>query len=637
MVEFEIKDRDAVGRIGILKTAHGKITTPALLPVINPNKMLIEPKEMKRLFGAEIVITNSYIIYKNKNLREKALSDGVHLLIDFDGAIMTDSGTFQSYVYNDIDVDPFEIVDFQRDIGSDIGTILDVFTTPDTDYQQAEKQMRLTVERAKKSVARKGNMLLACTVQGGVFSDIRTKCAEQLNKLDADVFPIGGVVPLMENQRYNDLLRIIISSKKALDPSKPVHLFGAGHPLVLPIAIALGIDLLDSAAYAKYAADGRLIFPWGTEKLEDMEEIPCNCPVCSRITADELRKMEEKEREKNIALHNLYVSFSEMKRIREAIRRGRLWEIVEQRTSFNPAMFDALKILEEEKNKEWLERFEPLSKPGALMYTGTHTVHRPLVYRYQKRLLERYRVHSSKYVVILPETTKPYSRSYLERFRKIDGDIIVSSPFGPVPLLLDEIYPIAQSVFPRELDEESRRLSEESLDQFLKKYNLKIGEVKRRDMRDIDRERIEAVIDMQFGKGMSEVLLDGEILIKKSKKTGKIRNVFCDGKHLLSLRAHDGLFTLKIEGAKIIHQNFPLPKLRVIVKEECKPFIIEGKSVFAKFVVDCDPDIRPFDECLIVSEKDELLGVGRTLLNREEMLSFSYGVAVKTREGLKDE
>ncbi|MCD6236944.1 MAG: tRNA-guanine transglycosylase, partial [Thermoplasmata archaeon] len=130
MVEFEIKDRDAAGRIGILKTAHGKITTPALLPVINPNKMLIEPKEMKRLFGAEIVITNSYIIYKNKNLREKALSDGVHLLIDFDGAIMTDSGTFQSYVYNDIDVDPFEIVDFQRDIGSDIGTILDVFTTP---------------------------------------------------------------------------------------------------------------------------------------------------------------------------------------------------------------------------------------------------------------------------------------------------------------------------------------------------------------------------------------------------------------------------------------------------------------------------------------------------------------------------
>ncbi|RLF44777.1 MAG: tRNA guanosine(15) transglycosylase TgtA [Thermoplasmata archaeon] len=635
MVEFEIKDRDAAGRIGILKTAHGKITTPALLPVINPNKMLIEPNEMKRLFSAEIVITNSYIIYKN--LREKALSDGVHLLIDFDGAIMTDSGTFQSYVYNDIDVDPFEIVDFQRDIGSDIGTILDVFTTPDTDYQQAEKQMRLTVERAKKSVARKGNMLLACTVQGGVFSDLRTKCAEQLNKLDADVFPIGGVVPLMENQRYDDLLRIIISSKKALDPSKPVHLFGAGHPIVFPVAVALGCDLLDSAAYAKYAVDGRMIFPWGTEKLEELEELPCSCPICSGFTAKELKNLEEKERVRNIALHNLYVSFSEMKRIRNAIRNGTLWELVEQKASCNPALFDGLRVLERKESKEWLERFEPLSKPGALMYTGTHTAHRPLVYRYQKRLLERYKVHSSKYVVILPETTKPYSRSYLERFRKIDGDIIVSSPFGPVPLLLDEIYPIAQSVFPRELDEESRRLSEESIDQFLKKNNLKIGEVKRRDMRDIDRERIEAVIDMQFGKGMSEVLLDGEILIKKSKKTGKIRNVFCDGKHLLSLRAHDGLFTLKIEGAKIIHQNFPLPKLRVIVKEECKPFIIEGKSVFAKFVVDCDPDIRPFDECLIVSEKDELLGVGRTLLNREEMLSFGYGVAVKTREGLKDE
>ncbi|MCD6468410.1 MAG: tRNA-guanine transglycosylase, partial [Thermoplasmata archaeon] len=198
MVRFEIKDRDAAGRLGVLKTEHGSITTPALLPVINPNKMLIEAEEMKKRFGAEIVITNSYIIYKKNSLREKALADGVHSLLGFDGAIMTDSGTFQSYVYNDIDVDPLEIVDFQREIGSDIGTILDVFTTPDTGYQQAEKQMMLTVERAKKSVTRKGDMLLACTVQGGIFPELRTKCAQQLSRIDADVYPIGGVVPLME-------------------------------------------------------------------------------------------------------------------------------------------------------------------------------------------------------------------------------------------------------------------------------------------------------------------------------------------------------------------------------------------------------------------------------------------------------
>jgi len=69
-MKFEIKDRDAAGRICKFSTKHGLVTTPNLMPVINPNRMLISPKNMKKLFGTEIVITNSYIIKKDKNLRE---------------------------------------------------------------------------------------------------------------------------------------------------------------------------------------------------------------------------------------------------------------------------------------------------------------------------------------------------------------------------------------------------------------------------------------------------------------------------------------------------------------------------------------------------------------------------------------
>ena len=54
--------------------------------------------------------------------------------------------------------------------------------------------------------------------------------------------------------------------------------------------------------------------------------------------------------------------------------------------------------------------------------------------------------------------------------------------------------------------------------------------------------------------------------------------------------------------------------------------------MFAKFVNDCDSELRPLDECLVVDEKDQLLAVGRTLLNRIEMLAFNRGVAVKTKE-----
>ena len=101
------------------------------------------------------------------------------------------------------------------------------------------------------------------------------------------------------------------------------------------------------------------------------------------------------------------------------------------------------------------------------------------------------------------------------------------------------------------------------------------------------------------------------------------------------MRAGDGLFTLKIDGARRLHKSFKYPKLRVTIDNDAVPFVKEGKSVFAKFVVDCDSELRPFDECLIVDEKDHLLAVGRTLLNRKEMLSFDYGMAVKNRENIK--
>ena len=269
---FEIKERDAAGRLCQFTTKHGKVTTPNLLPVINPNKMMITPKEMKKRFGIDILITNSYIIYKNPELKKQALESGVHALIDYNGSIMTDSGTFQSYVYGDVKLDPVEIVQFQRDIGSDIGTILDVFGTPDQSKATSEQGVQETIERARKSIPQKGEMLLACPVQGSVYPDLREYCARQLSALSADFFPIGGVVPLMEDQRYGDLVRCILAAKQGLDPSKPVHLFGAGHPLIFSLAVALGCDFFDSSAYAKYANDGRVIFQWGTEKFDDLKE-----------------------------------------------------------------------------------------------------------------------------------------------------------------------------------------------------------------------------------------------------------------------------------------------------------------------------------------------------------------------------
>ncbi|PNX46626.1 MAG: hypothetical protein BV457_07360 [Thermoplasmata archaeon M9B1D] len=645
-MKFEIKDRDAAGRICNFSTKHGKVTSPNLMPVINPNKMIITPKDMKKLFGTEIVITNSYIIKKDEKLKEIAIKKGVHSLINYDGPIMTDSGTFQTYIYGDIDIDPIEIIEFQRDIGSDIGTILDVFGKPNQTKKEAEKGINETLKRAKKSAEIKCKMNLACTVQGSIYPNLREKCAREISKIDADFFPIGGIVPIMENQRYSDLVRIIISSKKGLDPSKPVHLFGAGHPLIFPLAVALGCDFFDSSAYVKYANDNRLIFPWGTEKLQDISELPCSCPVCSNYEADELKKLDENDRLIQIAKHNLYVSYTELKKIKNAISQGYLWELVERRANSNPYLFHALKLLKLKENKIWLEQFDTSSKNKAFFYTGENSIHRPIIYRVHNRLLERYK--PSKNLIVFPEGSKPYSIHYSKEIKEIrkksNFSIIVDSHLGPVPIELDEMYPFAQSVFPEFTDSETENVVSKLFNDFTKNKNIICwkGFKTIKDLKDLtdkkvdsDILRISAVCEMQFGVGSGSALLNGDIRIIKSEKTGKIRNVYCDRKHVLSMRASDGLFSLKLDGGKILHKKMKKPMLRVVVDKDSASFVKKGKSVFAKFVKECDPGLRPFDECIIVDEKDDFLAVGRCILNRLEMLSFDHGMAVKIREYIK--
>jgi 7-cyano-7-deazaguanine tRNA-ribosyltransferase len=558
---------------------------------------------------------------------------------------MTDSGTFQSYMYGDINIDPYEIVAFQRDIGCDVGTILDIFGTPDQTKKQAKKGIDITIERAKKSINIKDSMKLACPVQGSIYPDLRTKCAQELGELNADFFPIGGVVPLMENQRYSDLIQCIIAAKKGLPPGKPVHLFGAGHPLIFPMAVALGCDFFDSSAYVKYAQDDRLIFYWGTEKIDELTELPCSCPICSHYSISEIKNQEKSSRINLIAKHNLYVSFEEIRKIRNAISNGNLWEMVERRSHSNPHLLSAMKLLQSKDIKNYLEKYEPISKKKALFYTGTQTLHRPIVHRSQQRVQSCFS-QINKTIIEFEETKKPYSQTYskqIQRIRKKNPlfSIIVKSPLGPVPIELDETYPFAQSVIPIDPLVEQNEYLKQIYHSFYKDATVvnwrnisSLSTISSSDneYEDFDIRRIRYVADYQFGKGAGDILLKGKIRFVKSKKTGKIRNIYSDDKHVLSMRASDGFFTLKIEGGRLLHDSFLSPLIRVIVFDDAVSFIREGKSVFAKFIKDADPGLRPFDECLIVDETDSFLGVGRCLLNRAEMLSFSSGVGVKTRE-----
>jgi tRNA-guanine family transglycosylase len=720
---FEITHRAAAGRVGRLATAHGTVTTPNLMPVVNPNIDLVSPREMRDRFGCEMVITNSYVIHKHEALRERALADGVHAVLDWDGAVMTDSGTFQMYVYGDVEVAPDEIVRFQRDIGVDVATCLDLFVTPDADRRTAEHAVATTVDRTRAAVEHKGKTLLNATVQGGVHLDLRKDCAAAYRDLGVDYHTIGGVVPVMERQMYPELAEMILWSQQALRKDRPLHLFGAGHPLVFPLAVALGCDLFDSSSYAKYAKDGRIITPTGTLHVADLAESrEGTWPFATRFldawtprewmsekragkapretathasmqtathtaTDSAMRAATDTatdsathagthttkdtaagraargrrsprtatEAERALALHNLDVCFTDIRGIRHAIRDGVLWELVEQRAAAHPLLAAATRRLGRPEYQAWLEAREPTSGARALRYTGALTHGRPIFARIRHRLCTRFTPvgvpvaaamttayadegEEKREAAMHKEPTKPYGAA-LGTVLDAQQDHVVMSALGPVPLGLDEAYPFAQSVLPRleDLDRGHMGWVGQTKDAFLAAHAMMPaipGPPGPGGPLDRDRLQVLRTADWQFGAGAGAAFTASDFRCQRSRRTGKMRTVERDGEHVLSLRAEDGLWTLKAAGARLLHSALAAPANRVVVASDTAQFNRAGKSVFAKFVVAMDAGLRPGDECLVVDESDGLVAVGRVLLQAEEAADFRHGLAVKVREGM---
>jgi 7-cyano-7-deazaguanine tRNA-ribosyltransferase len=432
---FEILHKDLAGRIGRLSTLHGTVETPLLMPVINPHLPLIPPDELASM-GAEMVITNSYIINQDPDLREGAIEQGLHHLLGFPGPIMTDSGAFQLSVYGDIDVLPLEILDFQFAIKSDISVPLDIPTPPDVSRERAESELNITEERLREAAGLKRDALLAGPVQGSTYPDLRERAGRFARELGFDLYPIGGVVPLMEAYRFRDLVDVVVSAKKGLGSGVPVHLFGAGHPMIFALAAAMGCDLFDSAAYALYAREGRYLTVQGTRKLEEMKHLPCSCPVCLKYTQQEL--MDSPQRSRELARHNLYVSLQEIKLVRQSIRDGSLWDLLETRCRSHPRMLDGLKRLA--SYGDWLEGLDSASK-STFFYLSPESASRPEVIRHGRRI-ERI---SLKGEVLITDDPNANPSGY-------DNVLNFKPPFGPYPTQLSETYPFNAEV-PAEADD----------------------------------------------------------------------------------------------------------------------------------------------------------------------------------------
>jgi 7-cyano-7-deazaguanine tRNA-ribosyltransferase len=466
-MSFEIKDKDLLGRIGKLKTKSGVVETPLLFPVINPSIQLVPPQNLKDTFGFEALITNAYILKKRS--QNKPAEQGLHKFLGFDGAVMTDSGAYQILVYGEVDVNQAEIVKYQEQIGSDIATILDIPTGWKITQEQATATVKKTLKRAKAFFKTKtrDDILWVGPVQGGRHIDLVAKSAAEMSKLPFQIHALGSPTEVMESYRFDVLADMIITAKKNLPPERPLHLFGAGHPIMFSLAVALGCDLFDSAAYALYARENRYMTENGTLRLGELDYFPCQCPKCASATPQEVRANPQKERETFLAEHNLYVCAAELKRIKQAIKDGRLWEHVQMRTHAHPALLTALKKLK--AHADFIENYNPTSKKSGLFFYNSVDLARPEVTHYRKRMLKRYAPpENARVLLFTPQTRKkPFHKAHefkrVKQATKRLGKELASkvhvcfyaAPFGVIPLALDEVYPLSQHEIALPLDQET--------------------------------------------------------------------------------------------------------------------------------------------------------------------------------------
>ncbi len=611
---MDLVHREGLARVGKFSTPHGVITTPTIMPVINPNLRILSIDEMKKM-GMEAIITNSYIIRRNENLRTHAQEKGLHDLIGFNGPIMTDSGTFQSYVYGDIEYGNLEIVDFQEQIGSDISTILDIFSVPEDTHEKAEKAVMETYRRMNE-VTTERKTIIAGPIQGSVYNDLREKSARLMSGTLAGYLPIGGVVPLLEQYRYGKLCEIIINSKINASFNKPIHLFGGGHPMFMGMAVLLGVDIFDSASYVKYARDGRMLFQEGTRDLKEIIEFPMWSPLYGKYTARELKEASLDVRTRELARHNLFTIFMELKEIRERIYEQTLWQYVEEKSRAHPSLYAAFRSIL--KYGEKLEPFFELYRKPPLYYFDELTEMNPYFTRLKK--FRSIFIGSGEKVSYVPDgawqPSRLSSRFISEHYEKNSNPYLIKWMGIEVPVELEEAYPVEQVIDVMHYEEGFADDPE----------TVEKSEGER--VRNFDLEKIRALCDFQFGIGTGKIVFPPETEIVKSRATGRIRTISLNGKFLATMRAHDGFLGLHIEGGKRLQSVSKYPENRIVVDDESADYNARGYNVFRKFVVDFDPNIIPLNDVIVVNSKDELLAIGRSMMSGIELATYRSGLAV---------
>ena len=354
-------------RAGRIHTPHGSFDTPIFMPVgTQASVKTLAPEELKEM-GAGIILSNNYHLFLRPGSKLVKEAGGLHKFMNWDRAILTDSGGFQVFSLGDLRKISEEGVTFrshidgskkflspeiatqsQMDLGADIIMAFDECVPYPADFKYTRESMELTLRWAQrcKDTMTNPNQGLFGIVQGGMYKDLRIECDNRLVDMDFPGYAVGGLSVGEPKELMYEMLNITLEH---LPQNKARYLMGVGTPDCLVEGVLRGIDMFDCVYPTRVARNGtamtwngRLVIK-NAQYERDFHPIDehCNCYTCrnySRAYIRHLVRVNEIFGLRLLTIHNLHFLIDFMRQMRQSIMEDRFPEFYRKFTanfSFN--------------------------------------------------------------------------------------------------------------------------------------------------------------------------------------------------------------------------------------------------------------------------------------------------------------
>jgi tRNA-guanine family transglycosylase len=299
-----------------LQTPHGPLDTPVLFPVRNIGKRSSDntPGYTDSIPDLSTAMVNARAI-RQRDPQWERLIDGNTLREEMnasdDTIIFADSGGYD-FQSDSVDTTPERTLETQDEIGADIYGTVDQPLSTDNRTAENHRRIEQSIEYAlSASQAHDDEALLMASVHGHDRKTIRNTIRHLEQNGDFDGYALGSLVPIRTD--YEKVTKLILSARRATD--KHLHVYGLGGLVYQPLLLYLGVDSFDSSSFIRSGGKRRYLIPgFGGEELKNVEELeylPCSCPVCCSRQFDAIRS----ERDL-LVKHNLWALALELRRFK---------------------------------------------------------------------------------------------------------------------------------------------------------------------------------------------------------------------------------------------------------------------------------------------------------------------------------